>query len=161
GVALQTLAALGAVVYAASALRYAKEFRRASLLPAAVIGCFALLSEALLGSALFGERTWHASWWEWHALIVTAYAIVLFAAQRQWQDERLHDLYLDSTRQRSEEVSVLFADLAGFTTFAERSTPRETAAMLNSYYQMATPLLSQEFGAEVEKFAGDAVLATF
>ena len=41
--------------------------------PAATIACFLLLSEAMIGVAVTGERKWHASWWEWHGLIVLAY----------------------------------------------------------------------------------------
>ena len=125
------------------------------------IACFVLVGEALVGSALVGERTWHASWWEWHALIVTAYLIILFAARNQWRQERFRQLYLPATRERSQEVSVLFADLVGFTTFTERSPPAEVAAMLSAYYGMATPLIAQTFGGEVEKFIGDAIMATF
>jgi class 3 adenylate cyclase len=132
-----------------------------SLLQASVVALLILLGEALCGSALVGERTWHASWWEWHTLIFTAYVIVVFAARYQWRHERFHQLYLPSTRERSEDVSVLFADLAGFTPFAERSSPDEIAAMLSSYYGMATPLISEGFGGDVEKFMGDAIMATF
>jgi class 3 adenylate cyclase len=162
GTLLKALAGIGAVVYAISATRYAVVYRhRLTLLPASVIACFALLAEALIGTALVGERTWHASWWEWHSLIVTGYAVMLFAARRQWRDERFHQLYLPSTRERTGDVSVLFADLASYTAFAERSSPAQVAGMLNSYYELATPLLARGFGGEVEKFAGDAIMATF
>src|SRR5262249_22007528 len=112
-------------------------------------------------SALVGERTWHASWWEWHALIVTAYVVVLYAARRQWREERFHELYLPSTRERAQEISVLFGDLAGFTPFVEQSPAGEVAAMLAAYYDLAAPLISDGFGGEVEKFMGDAIMATF
>ena len=36
-----------------------------------MIACFVLLSEAMIGVAVTGERKWHASWWEWHGLIVS------------------------------------------------------------------------------------------
>src|SRR5262249_56995704 len=63
GTTLRVLAALGALVYAASALRYLVVYRRrVTLLPASVVGCFSLLAEALVGSALVGARTWHPSW---------------------------------------------------------------------------------------------------
>ena len=162
GVLLKTLAAAGSAVYAASAVRYIIVYRRRrALLPASVVACLVLLAEALLGSALVGERTWHASWWEWHALIVSAYVIVLFAARRQWSEERFHELYLAATRHRPQEVSVLFADLARFTTFAERTPAGDVASMLSAYYGLATPLISQGFGGQVEKFMGDAIMATF
>ena len=162
GAWLRILAAVGAIVYGVSAVRYLISFRgKITLLPASVIACFVLVGEALCGSALVGERTWHASWWEWHALIVTAYVIILFAARNQWRQERFRQLYLPATRERSQEVSVLFADLVGFTTFTEQSPSTDVAAMLASYYGMATPLISQTYGGEVEKFMGDAIMATF
>ena len=162
GTLLKTLAALGAAAYVLAALRYSAVFRRSiTLLPASIIACFILLAEALFGSALVGERTWHASWWEWHGLIVIAYLLIFFAARQQWRDERFRHLYLATTRERSEEVSVLFADLVGSTTFAERVGPAEAARMLSAYYEMATPLITQGFGGEVEKFMGDAIMATF
>jgi class 3 adenylate cyclase len=162
GVLLATLASIGSVVYAVAAARYALVYRRRmTLLPASVIACFVLLAEALFGSAVVGERTWHASWWEWHALIVTAYVLIVLAARRQWSDERFHHLYLATTRERTQDVSVLFADFASFTTFAEKSSPAEVATMLSTYYSVATPLITQGFGGEVEKFIGDAIMATF
>jgi adenylate cyclase len=52
---LTGLAILGTIVYAASAARYWTIFRaRPNLLPAAVIACFVLLSEALIGVAVAG-----------------------------------------------------------------------------------------------------------
>ena len=87
--------------------------------------------------------------------------IILFAARNQWRQERFRQLYLPATRERLQEVSVLFADLVGFTTFTEQSPSGEIAAMLASYYGMATPLISEAYGGEVEKFMGDAIMATF
>jgi len=162
GSLLAVFAIVGTVVYAVSAARYWTLFRqRPNLLPAAVIACFVLLSEALIGVAVTGERKWHASWWEWHFLIVTAYLIIGFAAQRQWRDERFRDLYLTTTREREQNVSVLFSDLVGYTTFAERSSPAEAAAVLQAYWGTAAPLLTRQFGGEVEKFIGDGVVAVF
>jgi adenylate cyclase len=156
------LAGVGMVAYAVAAARYWYTYRgRIGLLQASVIACFVLLAEAMVGVALTGERAWHASWWEWHALIVTAYAVVSYAAHRQWHDERFRGLYLPTTRERVESVSVLFSDLVGYTTFAERATPAEAANVLNTYYAAAVPLLTRRFGGEVEKFMGDAMMATF
>ena len=162
GSLLAVFAIVGTIVYAVSAARYWTLFRqRPNLLPAAVIACFVLLSEALIGVAVTGERKWHASWWEWHFLIVTAYLIIGLAAQRQWRDERFRDLYLTTTRERQQDVSVLFSDLVGYTTFAERSSPAEAAAVLQAYWGTAAPLLTRQFGGEVEKFIGDGVVAVF
>jgi adenylate cyclase len=159
---LAGLAGLGTVVYATAAARYWLVYRgRLDLLPASIIACFVLLAEAMIGVAVTGERNWHASWWEWHGLIVTGYLVVGYAAHREWRDERFRQLYLATTRERSQTVSVLFSDLASFTTFSEHAEPAEVATMLNTYYAIAAPLVSRRFGGEVEKFMGDGMMATF
>jgi adenylate cyclase len=159
---LTVFAALGTTVYAAAAIRYWRLFRnRRSWLAAAVVVCFALLAEAMIGVAVTGERKWHASWWEWHGLILLAYAAVALAVRREWADERFRRLYLPATRERYEDVSVLFADLVGFTGFAERADPARVAAVLDAYWGIAAPLIADRFGGEVEKFVGDAIMARF
>jgi adenylate cyclase len=162
GSLLAALAFFGTLVYAVSAVRYWLIFRHGrKLLPAAVTASFVLLAEAMIGVALTGERAWHASWWEWHGLIVSAYLMIGFAAQREWRDERFRALYLPSTRERRQDVSVLFGDLVGFTTFAERAAPRDVGDVLDAYWGIAAPLLARRFGGEVEKFIGDGIVATF
>ena len=162
GTVLGAMAILGTILYAVSAARYWQLFReRPTLLSTAVIACFLLLSEAMIGVAITGERKWHASWWEWHFLILLAYLIIGFAARREWRDERFRALYLPSTRERRQEVSVLFGDLEGFTAFSERASSAEVAAMLNAYWGAAAPLLTRRFGGEIEKFIGDGIVATF
>jgi adenylate cyclase len=162
GSLLGAMAVLGVIVYGVSAAKYWMVYRsNMSLLPASVIACFVLLSEAMIGVATTGERNWHASWWEWHALIVLAYVIIGFAARREWREERFRHLYLPTTRHRSQNVSVLFSDLAGFTSFSERSSGDEVAALLSAYYEVATPLISRRFNGEIEKFMGDGMMATF
>jgi class 3 adenylate cyclase len=159
---IKVIAVVGTIVYAISAARYWKIFRhRRNLLALAVIACFVLLAEALIGVAVTGERKWHASWWEWHGLIVTAYLAIALAARREWRDERFRHLYLPTTKERTQEISVLFGDLVGFTTFAERSQPTEVARMLNEYWSVAAPLITRRYDGEVEKFIGDGVVALF
>jgi class 3 adenylate cyclase len=58
------------------------------------------------------------------------------------------------------EVTVLFADLQGFTGYAERVAPTVAIGMLNAYWAAAVPELLSE-GATIERFAGDGVLAVF
>ena len=58
------------------------------------------------------------------------------------------------------EVSVLFADLQGFTAFSERLTPHEVLAMLNAYWAEVVPVVAAE-GGLIERFAGDAVMVVF
>ena len=58
------------------------------------------------------------------------------------------------------DVSVLFADLQGFTSFSETRPPGEAIEMLNAYWEATVPRLLEE-GATIERFAGDAVMAVF
>jgi class 3 adenylate cyclase len=58
------------------------------------------------------------------------------------------------------EVTVLMADLRGFTPFAERTPPDEVVAMLNAYYGVVVPAILAE-GGTVIQFVGDAVMAIF
>ncbi len=162
GSLLGVMAVLGVIIYAVAAARYWSVYRfDMSLLPASVIACFVLLSEAMIGVATTGERSWHASWWEWHALIVLAYVVIGFAARREWREERFRHLYLPTTRQRSQNVSVLFSDLVGFTEFSEGSSADTVAALLSTYYEVAAPLISRRFDGHIEKFMGDGMMATF
>jgi class 3 adenylate cyclase len=58
------------------------------------------------------------------------------------------------------ELTVLFADLRGFTSFSERSSPEQVVALLNRYFGIATPLVLAE-GGTVDKFVGDAMMVLF
>ena len=58
------------------------------------------------------------------------------------------------------EVTSLFADLRGFTTFSEQSTPGQIVEMLNRYFDVATRAVLAENGTVVQ-FVGDALMALF
>ncbi|HUP33070.1 MAG TPA: adenylate/guanylate cyclase domain-containing protein [Gaiellaceae bacterium] len=57
-------------------------------------------------------------------------------------------------------VTVLFADLVGFTSRAERLDPEDVRSILSPYYGRLRQELEQ-YGGTVEKFIGDAVVAVF
>jgi class 3 adenylate cyclase len=57
-------------------------------------------------------------------------------------------------------VSVLFADLAGFTTFSETRAPTEVLSMLNAFWAVVVPAIDAA-GGVIEHFAGDGVMAIF
>jgi adenylate cyclase len=58
------------------------------------------------------------------------------------------------------EVTALFADLRGFTTFSERVEPEMIVTMLNRYHAVAVPCVLDN-GGTVVQFVGDALLALF
>src|ERR671915_1521293 len=57
-------------------------------------------------------------------------------------------------------VTVLFADLVGFTSRAESLDPEDVEAILRPYHEHVRAEL-ERFGGTVEKFIGDAVVAVF
>jgi adenylate cyclase len=161
GPVLTALAAGSVVLYGVAALRYLALYRaRPGLLPASILACFVLLAEAMVGVVVTGERAWHASWWEWHALIVTSFLLVGFAAHREWRDERFRTLYLPGTRARDEEVSVVSCALGGFASFCERRPAGEVAEMLRAYYGLAAPVVARRGGA-IEHFSGEGSMTVF
>jgi adenylate cyclase len=62
---------------------------------------------------------------------------------------------------KEQEVSVLFADLAGFTTFADGRPATDVIHMLNAYWGAVVPSVVEREGGLIERFAGDAILAVF
>ena len=56
-------------------------------------------------------------------------------------------------------ISVLFVDLVGFTGRAETLDPEDVRAILTPYYERVREEL-QRHGGTVEKFIGDAVMAS-
>ncbi len=57
-------------------------------------------------------------------------------------------------------VTLLFADIRGFTAFAESRSPEEAVTALNRYLQLQADLVQRLHG-DVDKFIGDAVFAHF
>jgi class 3 adenylate cyclase/tetratricopeptide (TPR) repeat protein len=63
-------------------------------------------------------------------------------------------------REERKVVTVVFADLVGFTARAERLDPEDVRALLSPYHERLRAEL-ERFGGTVEKFIGDAVMAVF
>jgi class 3 adenylate cyclase/tetratricopeptide (TPR) repeat protein len=57
-------------------------------------------------------------------------------------------------------VSVLFADLVGFTSLAEDRDPESTRELLTGYFDVAREAIERH-GGTIEKFIGDAVMAVW
>jgi class 3 adenylate cyclase/tetratricopeptide (TPR) repeat protein len=57
-------------------------------------------------------------------------------------------------------VSILFADLVGFTPFAEERDSEDVRETLTKYFDLARDVI-ERYGGTVEKFIGDAVMAVW
>jgi len=159
---LALLAAVGVPLYAYAAVAYFRVWRRRrSRLALAVAFAFALLAEALVAAVASLPTSWQLSWWEWHVLMTISFAAIAAAAWSEWYEERFSALYLDETLAGHRDVTVLFADLAGFTPFSEARGPEAVHAMLVRYFGELAPMITDEFGGEVQDFVGDQIFAIF
>ncbi|HEY4571223.1 MAG TPA: adenylate/guanylate cyclase domain-containing protein [Kribbella sp.] len=157
---LTALAIPTVLLYGVAAVRYLRMWwARPSLMLLSIIAAFVLLGEAMI--ALVFARNWHLSWWEWHALMLTAFVLVVAGVRIQWYEERFADLYEEDTISGQRELSVLFADLQGFTTFSEQHDPAEVTAMLNTYFEVVVPQVVGRHGGDVDRIIGDALMVTF
>jgi adenylate cyclase len=149
------LSVVGLALYAFAVVRYLALYRRGrSVLVLGFALAFVLLAEAMVAIAL--GRNWHASWWEWHVLMLGAFVLIAAMAHREGPAERFGRLY----GERREQVTVLFADLEGFTTWSERHEAADVSAMLDVQFAAAIPAVERHQG-EVDRLIGDAVFATF
>lgn len=218
--------------------------RRGGAVLLSMVVALVLLAEAMVAVTL--SRNWHASWWEWHVLLLAAFAAIALGARREYRrggslSAAFGGLYLEATLARVDrwyaqavasvasaeargvstesvlaelrregastedlallgqaadevrrldaafrpylpavvaegirqqapdvarlggderEVSVVFADLAGFTTFSENRSPTEVIGMLNEYWAAVVPVIDAAAGL-IEQFAGDGIMVMF
>lgn len=241
---LASLSLLAEALYAFSAWRCVQIYRqRGGIMLLTLAVSLLLLGEATIAVTL--SRNWHASWWEWHLLMLLAFAAIALGARSEYRRTgsltgAFGGLYLEATLARVDrwyagaiaavaaaeargeapdrvlaglrregatsdevallthaaqelrrldasfrpylpsvvaqqvgrspaaarlggeerEVSVLFADLAGFTAFSETRAPTAVITMLNEYWAVVVPVIDAAGGA-IEQFAGDGVMAIF
>jgi class 3 adenylate cyclase len=127
GTGLLDILSVGAVVlYAFAAWRLFQFWRfRGGEILLAMAAAVILLAEALI--AILVSRNWHASWWEWHLLLLAAFLTIALAARNEYQRRgslggAFGGLYLEATLARVERwyasavASVAAAEASGDTT---------------------------------------------
>ena len=161
---LAALAVVGLLAYGFGVWRYWKLYReRRRPAPARDPRRARPALEAMFAVAF--ARNWETTWWEWHLLMLVAFGVVGLAARREWRlegssAEIFSDIYEEQTRGHLEEVSVLFADMQGYTAFSERTPEPEIKAMLDTYFPTAAAVL-QAHGGELYNTIGDALMVVF
>ena len=153
------LALVGVALYGLAAIGFLRLYRRRQARFAfAITLAFALLAEAMITIAW--ARNWHYSWWQWHVLMLGSFLVIGLAARAEWHEERWSALYLDETLAGAKDVSVVLADLAGYTAFTEQRDTVEVAAMLNAYFERLIPLM-EKAGGETHQIVGDQLMVVF
>ena len=79
---------------------------------------------------------------------------------RQVVDEILKDPEKLALKEERRDVTVLFCDMRGFTSMAERLSPEDVMGVLNDFYTLMVDTTAKNDGI-VDKFLGDGVMAIF
>ncbi|MCB8961099.1 MAG: GAF domain-containing protein [Ardenticatenales bacterium] len=73
--------------------------------------------------------------------------------------DRIRDIDAAQQPQRR-EISTVFADIRGFSTFSEKLEPEALVQVINQYFTIAAECINRYEGV-IDKFMGDAVMATY
>jgi class 3 adenylate cyclase len=63
-------------------------------------------------------------------------------------------------RSERKYVTILFADVTGFTPMTERLGPEEVVAIINRYYEVVTEVIFR-YGGTIERYTGDGIMVLF
>lgn len=73
---------------------------------------------------------------------------------------QLAELEAVDSREQRKLVSILFADLVGFTSMADKMDPEDVRSIQRAYFAAVTAPIKEE-GGVIEKYIGDAIVAVF
>ncbi len=146
--------ALG-VVYCGAFLAVAAASRLGSQLPLQVLLLAATVVSALVGAYLL-ERSQREAYAQTR-LVAALHERVDAAAEDYLSPDVAATLIDDPDRASlggvETEVTVLFADLGGYTAFAEKATPTDVVATLNALFSAAVLIVLAEGGAVCSSWA--------
>ena len=144
------------MAYVFAVVRYVDLYRdERSRLVLGFAMAFVLLAEAMVAVAV--GRNWHASWWEWHVLMLLAFGLIAAMAHREGSEERF-GAPLPRTRGATGDGALRRPE--GFTAFSEHNEPTVVSRMLDTLFEAAIPAIERHDG-RVDRLIGDAVFATF
>ncbi len=74
----------------------------------------------------------------------------------------LNQSVITQTEQAGERklVTVMFADISGFTALSEKNDPEYVRSLINACFSWLVPVI-EKYGGTVEKFIGDEIMAMF
>jgi len=166
------IVALVVVLYGFSAFAQGRDFLRTGLpLQGALAVAYVFLAQAQVSQFL--GPIWTPSWWEYHGLMLGAVALAMGALVLELDRRRGLERFLPATvverviqgdplrlEGERQTVTILFTDLRGSTSLAERLTPEQTIAAVNAYLRVMARCVLDE-GGILDKFTGDGLMATF
>jgi predicted ATPase/class 3 adenylate cyclase len=74
--------------------------------------------------------------------------------------QRLDELKVHAVTEQRKQVTVLFADVSGFTAMGEKLDAEDVRDIMRAYFERCSRAITS-YGGVVEKFIGDAVMAVF
>jgi class 3 adenylate cyclase len=160
------------VLYGYAAVAQGRDFIRTGLpLQGALAVAYVLLAQAQVSQFL--GPIWTPSWWEYHGLMLAAVVLAMGALVLELDRRRGLERFLPATvverviqgdplrlEGERQTVTILFTDLRGSTSLAERLTPEQTIAAVNAYLRVMARCVIDE-GGILDKFTGDGVMAIF
>ena len=132
---------------------------------AAQLASWNVIGVLILGSGSWGFARWMTRRAELHRKTELEKELLQSTLRKYMPQDIRSRLLADPARHarlggESQDVAVLFADIRGFTRFAEHHDPNEVVAVLNrTLTELTAPL--RVYGGILDKYAGDGFLAFF
>jgi class 3 adenylate cyclase len=84
----------------------------------------------------------------------------LAALRQQLSSPTLPEISSSSLRGERKLVTVMFADISGFTAMSEKLDPEEVRGMINACFERLGAVIDR-YGGHIDKFIGDEIMALF